>query len=124
MGIGGFSVVFNMMLIFSAVVFLLVIGIFCFVLVKSFSRWNQNNRSPGLTVAATVVSRRTDVSHHHHGSTMHHTGGYTVYYATFQVESGDRMELQLTGQEYGLLLEGDRGRLSFQGTRFLRFERE
>lgn len=44
-------------------------------------------------------------------------------YATFQVESGDRMELRLAGNEYGLLVEGDKGKLSFQGTRFLGFER-
>ena len=41
-----------------------------------------------------------------------------------EVESGDRMELNLSGQEYGLLAEGDRGKLTFQGTRYLGFERE
>ena len=38
--------------------------------------------------------------------------------------SGDRMELRLSGAEYGMLAEGDRGRLTFQGTRYLSFERE
>ena len=42
---------------------------------------------------------------------------------TFQVESGDRMEFHVPGNEYGLLAEGDAGRLSFQGTRYLAFER-
>ena len=45
------------------------------------------------------------------------------YYVTFQVESGDRMEFHVTGQQFGLLLEGDQGNLSFQGTRYLGFER-
>ena len=45
------------------------------------------------------------------------------YYVTFQVESGDRMELQMSGQDYGMLVEGDRGRLTFQGTRYLDFQR-
>ena len=45
------------------------------------------------------------------------------YFATFQVESGDRMELQMNGQDYGMLVEGDRGRLTFQGTRYLDFQR-
>ena len=54
----------------------------------------------------------------HHG---HHT--YTYYYVTFEVDSGDRMELGVEDAEYGLLVEGDRGRLTFQGTRFLGFER-
>ena len=39
-----------------------------------------------------------------------------------QLESGDRMELALSGKEYGQLVEGDLGKLTFQGTRFLAFE--
>ena len=42
---------------------------------------------------------------------------------TFQVDSGDRMELYMAGHKFGLLLEGDRGNLTFQGTRYLGFER-
>jgi len=52
-----------------------------------------------------------------------HTTTSTRYFATFQVESGDRMELQMNGQDYGMLVEGDRGRLTFQGTRYLDFQR-
>jgi hypothetical protein len=52
-----------------------------------------------------------------------HTHYDTLYYVTFQVESGDRMEFRLSGREYGMIVEGDRGRLTFQGTRYLSFER-
>ncbi|MBD5156664.1 MAG: DUF2500 domain-containing protein, partial [Butyrivibrio sp.] len=48
---------------------------------------------------------------------------FTSYYVTFQVESGDRIELRVSTQEYGMLAEGDFGRLSFQGMRYLGFER-
>ena len=34
------------------------------------------------------------------------------------------MELHVSGSEYGMLAEGDNGRLTFQGTRYLSFERE
>ncbi|NMA03148.1 MAG: DUF2500 domain-containing protein, partial [Clostridiales bacterium] len=44
------------------------------------------------------------------------------YYVTFQVESGDRMEFRVSGKEYGLLAEGDVGKLTFQGTRYHEFE--
>ena len=50
-------------------------------------------------------------------------GGFTSYYDTFEVESGSRMELAVSGEEYGMLAEGDRGRLTFQGTRYKGFER-
>ena len=44
-------------------------------------------------------------------------------YVTFEVESGDRMEMNVRGSEYGMLAEGDVGKLTFQGTRYLNFER-
>lgn len=47
----------------------------------------------------------------------------TRYYVTFEVESGDRIELFMDDMEYGMLAEGDRGKLSFQGTHFLGFRR-
>ena len=121
MGIG--FAVFELMF---GIVFILVIGVFVVTIVKGIGQWNKNNHSPRLTVPATVVAKRTNVSHHHHnhgGAGMHHTTHSTTYYVTFQVESGDRMELHLAGHEFGLLVEGDHGNLTFQGTRYLGFER-
>jgi len=105
------------------IVSLLVLAVFVIVFVKIIGTWRKNNNSPRLTVPATVVAKRTSVSHHHtgHNHVGHH---HTHHYVTFQVESGDRMELSVTGTEFGLLVEGDKGRLTFQGTRYLSFERE
>ena len=122
----GFGFRFELFEVMFFLMFFLVFGIFIATAVKGISRWNKNNHSPRLTVPATVVTKRTNVSHHHHnhGTTgMHHTTHSTTYYVTFQVESGDRMELRVTGQQFGLLVEGDRGKLTFQGTRYLDFER-
>lgn len=115
---------FNMFSIMFTLVFLLVIGVFAAVAIRGITEWNKNNNSPRLTVDATVMSKRTNVSHHHHGTDhMAHSGTSTTYYVTFQVPSGDRMELRMAGHQYGLIVEGDRGKLTFQGTRFLDFER-
>jgi len=118
---------FGVFPIMFSLVFILVIGFFIVTAVKGISQWNKNNHSPRLTVPATVIAKRTNVSHHHHhnhaGTGMGHTTHSTSYYVTFQVESGDRMELHLAGHEYGLLVEGDQGKLTFQGTRYLGFER-
>lgn len=102
--------------------FVAVFGIFIVVGVRSLRQWNKNNHSPRLSVPAAVVAKRTNVAYHHTG---HHTGHHTstTYYVTFQVESGDRMELQVDGTDYGLLVEGDNGHLTFQGTRYLGFDR-
>ena len=110
---------------FFPLIFFLVLAIFLFTFIKGISQWNQNNHSPRLTVDATVVAKRAHVDHHHHhtGNGAMHMTTSTTYYATFQVESGDRMELCVSSREYGMLIEGDHGKLSFQGTRYLGFER-
>lgn len=124
----GFQTGFSIIGILGSLIFIFVLGMFIAIAVKGISQWNRNNHAPRLTVPATVVAKRTNVSHHHHhnhsGTGMHHTTHSTTYYVTFQVESGDRMELHVAGQEFGLLIEGDRGMLSFQGTRYLAFERK
>lgn len=114
-----------------SIVFILIFGVMIVTVIKGIGEWSQNNQSPRLTVEAAVVAKTTQVSHHQHpnagdGTGAHgfHTTTTTAYYATFEVESGDRMELRVSRSEYGMLAEGDTGRLSFQGTRFLGFERQ
>lgn len=125
-GYPGFGMTFSIMRIMVPVIFVLVFGIIIVAMVRGICEWNKNNHSPKLSVSAKVVSRRTAVSHHHHhqGNGMHHTHTATSYYATFQVESGDRIEFLVSGTEYGMLAEGDSGELTFQGTRYLNFRRE
>lgn len=105
--------------------FFMIFGMVILTFIKGIGEWNKNNHSPRLTVDATVVAKRNQVSHHHHnhGNGGMHTTHSTTYYVTFQVESGDRMELHVSGSEYGMLVEGDYGKLTFQGTRYLGFER-
>ena len=117
MGVGMFNIMFT-------ISFVLVIGIFVVTIVRGIGEWNKNNHSPRITVPVTVVSKRTHVSRRHRAGNHHHHHTSTSYYATFQLGSGDRMEFHVSGSEYGLLVEGDRGNLSFQGTRYLSFERE
>ena len=117
-GFDFFGIMFSLCWIMFAVIFIVM-------LIRIIGQWNKNNHSPRLTVDATVVAKRADVSRHHHNGVNdhHHTHHSTSYYVTFQVESGDRMELHMAGHEYGLLIEGDKGKLTFQGTRFLNFQR-
>lgn len=106
-------------------VFVLVIGLFIYAVVQAIARKQKNDASPRLTVLARVVSRRQEVTHHARNMNdgVYHTSSTTRYFVTFQVESGDRLELELDGSDFGMIAEGDEGRLSFQGTRFLDFQR-
>lgn len=108
------------------IAFLLVVGFIIITAIRGGMHWNKNNHSPILTVDAKVVAKRMAVSNHSH---IHDNGAHaghsssTTYYATFEVDSGDRMELKTPDREYGMLAEGDTGHLTFQGTRYKAFER-
>ena len=103
--------------IFIGIIFIIVIATILFTIFKGFSQWNKNNNSPKLNVNAKVVTKRTAIRGG--GENRAHND----YFVTFEVESGDRFELEVEGSEYGMLVEGDTGELAFQGTRYLGFTR-
>ena len=99
---------------------ILFFNLFFSVVAKGIAQWIENENAPRLTVPAKIVDMRRKTHHHSSSGHHHHTHSYHV---TFEVESGDRMELRVTRLEYGTLVIGDKGRLSFQGTRYLGFDR-
>ena len=122
----GFGIEFSLFNVMFYLIFGTVIVLFIVTAVKGIGTWHKNNNSPRLTVNAAVVSKRQNTTvHHHHDSNTGgmHNSSSTTYYATFQFDSGDRLELCVSGREYGLLAEGDVGELTFQGTRYLGFDR-
>lgn len=122
-GFDGFFGMFNLFSGLFGIVFILVFGMILYIFMRNIKQERKNDQSPRLTVDAKVVAKRTN--HTRHSGGQHHMAHTTTtYFVTFEVESGDRMELRLQGQEYGLIVEGDRGELTFQGTRFLGFTRK
>jgi hypothetical protein len=101
-----------------------IVGVFVvilFALGKGLAEWADNNRRPVESVPARMVAKRTETS----GSVSGNTGGMvsTWYYATFELEDGERREFSVRGTVYGQLAEHDAGILTYQGTRFHGFER-
>ncbi|WP_218924833.1 DUF2500 domain-containing protein [Bacillus sp. AFS015802] len=115
---GGGDFMFQAVPIFIGIIFVIIISFILFSAIKGITQWSQNNQSPNLTVRAKVLGKRTAVR----GGGE--TRAYSRYFITFEVESGDRMELQVKETDYGMLVEGDEGELTFQGTRYLGFERQ
>lgn len=122
---------FNLIEMLFPIMFILIFTIIVFTFVKGIATWFKNNNSPRLTVSARIVAKRQNTTHNNQpnagdisGAHGFHTISSTSYYVTFQVDSGDRMELSVSGLEYGVLAEGDKGQLTFQGTRYLTFDRE
>ena len=96
-------------------VFGLAFGTIVSTLVKQGKTNRKNDASPRVSADATVVTKRTHVRGDH---------AHTTYFATFQFESGDRLELEIPRDKFGYIVEGDNGKLHFQGTRFLDFQRQ
>ena len=62
----GFDLIFEIFPILFMIVFGIVLAVFVVSAVRGISQWNKNNHSPRLTVSAAVVSKRANVTHHHH----------------------------------------------------------
>ncbi|MFD3257405.1 DUF2500 domain-containing protein [Paenibacillus lentus] len=102
--------------------FIIILGIILISVGRGILRYAFNSKQPLLIVPTIIVGKRTEVSHRHNTDTaVSHTD--SKYFITFEVESGDRLEFPVSGQEYGQCVEGDQGKLSFQGNRYLGFER-
>ncbi|MDQ0872462.1 putative alpha/beta hydrolase family protein [Paenibacillus sp. V4I3] len=108
----------NLFLIIFTSVFVLVIGTFIILIIKSLRTWSSNNASPIQSRNSKVVAKRMHVSG---GSGDSSTS--TSYYATFEFEDRSRLELWVGREQFGYIVEGDQGTLTYQGTRFKEFFR-
>lgn len=125
---GGFtSIMFHVIPFFMILIFIMMISIILYHCIAGLSQKKKNDESPVLTVDAVLVAKREDVRTHHRQNMMTNlpdTTSSTTYYLTFEVASGDRMEFKVSGIEYGMMAQRDQGRLTFQGKRYLSFERD
>ncbi len=108
---------------------LIVFAIFGFVFVALLVRivrgsleWALNQAQPVRSQEARVVAKRAEIRGT--GSTHRRGRAWTSYYCTFETPQGYRTEVQVSGPEYGLLVEGDSGVLTYQGTWFRGFQRD
>ena len=104
--------------------FIVVIVLVFIRVMQGAVQWGKNNTAIELTVEAKVVAKRTAVSRHGHAqNNVQYHGNATTYFASFEVDSGDRMEFRIPDREYGMLAEGDTGKLIFKGTRYISFDK-
>ncbi len=113
-----FFTVFIIFAVIIGLIFILVFGVITVGIVKGLSRWSRNNGMPVVTVPAVVVGKRGEVS-----GGSGDSSASTSYHATFELQGSERLEFRLSGPQYGLLAERDRGALTYQGTRYKGFAR-
>lgn len=109
-----------------AVVPMMMFAVFVFVfgsIIYNALNVAKDKRKPIIPVNAKIVSKRTQMRGGHSSHNNMHSHGRTYYYATFELENGERMELSIPSHQIGYLVEGDEGVLNFQGNLFVKFER-
>ena len=103
--------------------FVVVFAVIVIQLYQSASEWAHNNSQPVLTVPVKLVAKRDETNSYGSRHARTRMRVRTTYYATFEFETGERREFSISGNEYGMLAEGDEGNLTYQGTRYHGFER-
>lgn len=114
----GFDFIFNLIFIIIIICFITILG----TAIKNFIEYLSNKTKDKVSVKATVISKRMNVSYAYNEMNM--SNNYTTYYIGFEFINGEREEFTVKGRIYNLLIEGDKGNLTIQGTRFIDFKRE
>lgn len=99
-----------------AMPFLLFVGfVLLFIVVPALVKQARISASPLERRQARLVSKRTEV--------WGRQRTRTNYYLTFEFDGGHRAEFEATGEQFGLVVEGDAGELVSQGPVIRSFER-
>lgn len=105
---------------------LMVFSVYRLLRSKEAEQWRADNNAPQKTVNATVVSKRRILENFRKRSHLSlEPRSDPHYYATFRLDNGDEIELSLILHQghYRTLEPGDRGSLTYQGKRYIGFEK-
>ncbi len=105
------------------VMFSIVIGLIAVIVVH---QWIKNKRSPRVVTLATIADKQIQKQRIRRPRTSSAPGMYThimyIYYVIFDLEGGEHLKLQVSKVKYNKLKKGTRGKLTFQGDKYISFE--
>lgn len=90
------------------VIFLIIIVIICMADANTIICWFKNNRAPVHSMCASVLTKEINEN---------------KYYVCFGLEDGQMKRFSIDYFAYISLKEGEKGILTYQGTRFIRYDR-
>ncbi len=112
------GIMFQIMPVFMGVVFLIVFGVIIYRTINFAIQKTKDKENIG----AKVINKRENIRRRstNSRSSMHTS---ITYYATFELEDNRRVEYTIPSNKIGLIVEGDTGTLTYQGTLFVGFTR-
>lgn len=87
---------------------LVIVGMICIVDVNTIICWFKNNRALVHIIGASILTKELNEN---------------KYYVCFGLEDGGIKRFLVDSYVYLSLIEGEKGILTYQGTRFIRYER-
>ncbi len=108
------------------VLFVIVSGGIAAIIVTGIVRKKRNDRAAQTTVDASVLEKHTTVQRHPVAGDTTGAHGYTRFtsrHVTFLTADDAQQTFDVDETVYDALTEGDRGQLTYQGTRFVGFVR-
>jgi hypothetical protein len=121
--------IFSRFTLFSALFAVVFFGIFIligYMLVKSFAERSRNNSSPIVTSRVTITAKTTNTAYrgNYIPDNINVQTPYNTYFITFEFVNGNRAEFNVPRSDYAYISEHDTGILTYQGSRYINFERE
>jgi len=102
------------------IITLALLGIGVAIVVSTLAvRWVRNNALPVLSTPARVVAKQTGYEKWRNNRRLR---TLNLYYATFELDTGQRIEFSVGDNQFGALIVGDQGTLTYQGTRYRGFQ--
>lgn len=97
--------------------FIIVLG---FIIFSWILRYIKNENSPIITTKARVIDKKADVHTHFDANGVMSTS--ETLYLCYELDTGSTIKLIVNGRIYRAAPENEWGNLTFQGTRFIKFE--
>ena len=111
-----------MRLILIGLIFAVAIGGITCQQIQKMRGSARNDTLPVLTTRATLVSKRKEIMAQPPGiNPKNQIPPSTTFFASFRLPDSQTVEVQVDNVQFTALTEGESGRLTYQGTRFLSF---
>ena len=109
-------------LILIGLIFAVVIGGITWQQIQKMRGSARNDTLPVLTTSATLVSKRKEIMAQPPGiNPKNQIPPSTTFFASFRLPDSQTVEVQMDDAQFATLTEGEAGRLTYRGTRFLGF---
>jgi Protein of unknown function (DUF2500) len=105
-------------------VFAAILGTVAYQLIRKARQSSRNDALPVLTAPATVSGMRTNtIAQPADINPKYKVEPSTKFFARFRLHDSQSLEFELSNEQFAPLAEGQQGTLTYQGTRYVGFEK-